>query len=349
MRTLLHHRRDVLRPFVLLAILAVLYALLPVLDSGATVGIVDVNNILTMLASLGLVSLALGLTMIAGEFDLSVSSTYLLGSMLAVTTGAHSPLFGIAVAVAVGVAIGLLQGLVISKFGINSMAVTLGGFIGVLGLVYVISKNQSIAYQNQSVGVDLTRTIASVFSLQIFIGFAIFGVLAIVLMATSFGRDLRALGSDRKASTVVGLRIPLIISVTFALSAGLCSFSGALQGYSLAYAAPTQTVSPVIFAATAVLLGGVPLSGGRGNPIMIAAGVLSLGIMTEALPDVHAASYVNSLLPAALLMIVALVDAPDVLRWWRVQRARHSTVTGLKGAPQTPRGGLTATDEISGG
>ena len=65
----------------------------------------------------------------------------------------------------------------------------------------------------------------------------------------------------------------LVIGV-FGLSGFLATLGGGLQGYSLAYATPDRTVGPLIFAATATLLGGVPLAGGRGNPLGIAAGVL---------------------------------------------------------------------------
>ncbi len=342
MSAILRYRRDALRPFALLVILAILFALLPVFDSAARVGTVNVSDILNTLATLGLVTLALGLSMIAGEFDLSVSSTYLLGSILAVKTGVGSPLVGVLVAMGAGLVIGLIQGLVVSRLGINSIAVTLGGFITVLGLVYVISNNQTLSYPNQGVSTALTNPIASVFSVQVFVAIGVFVLVALILMATALGRNLRAIGSDRKSARVVGLRIPLIVTAVFATSAVLCTLSGALQGYSLQYAAPTQTVSPLIFATTAALLGGVPLSGGRGNPISIAAGALSLGIVTEAIPVLHSANYVNSLLPAVLLLIVTIVDAPDVLRWWRVQRARRGTVMGLRRATQ-PR--QQATDE----
>ena len=66
-------------------------ALLPVLTH-YTVRTANVYDIFQNFASYGLVALALGITIIAGEFDLSVSSMYLLGGMVAVLTGAGSPL-----------------------------------------------------------------------------------------------------------------------------------------------------------------------------------------------------------------------------------------------------------------
>ena len=66
-------------------------ALVPVV-SEYTVRTANVYDIFQNFASYGLVALALGITIIAGEFDLSVSSMYLLGGMVAVLTGGGSPL-----------------------------------------------------------------------------------------------------------------------------------------------------------------------------------------------------------------------------------------------------------------
>ena len=75
-----------------------------------------------------------------------------------------------------------------------------------------------------------------------------------------------------------------------------------------------------IFSATAALLGGVSLSGGKGNVIGIAAGVLSLSILQEILAIVRSPDYVSSLITGGLLVIVTIVWAPDLLPWFRTTR-----------------------------
>ena len=92
-------------PFAILARMIVALALLPVLTH-YTVRTANVYDIFQNFASYGLVALALGITIIAGEFDLSVSSMYLLGGMVAVLTGAGSPLLGILAALGTAVIVG---------------------------------------------------------------------------------------------------------------------------------------------------------------------------------------------------------------------------------------------------
>src|SRR5215472_12980647 len=92
-------RPERLVPAVALLVVIVAFCCTPLM-SGSGLTTFDIYNTLQGFAQLGLLVLGLGLTMIAGEFDLSVVGTYALGGMLAVQTGQSSPVLGVAVAVA---------------------------------------------------------------------------------------------------------------------------------------------------------------------------------------------------------------------------------------------------------
>ena len=74
------------------------------------------------------------------------------------------------------------------------------------------------------------------------------------------------------------------------------------------------------FAATAALIGGVGLSGGKGGAIGIAAGVLSLSLLQEILAIVRSPDYVASLITGGLLVVVTIVWAPDLAQRFRTTR-----------------------------
>lgn len=334
---LLRYRGNSIRPFATVAVFVIAFSLLPYYASGE-VGTANFFNVFQALSGIGLVALALGLTMIIGEYDLSVSSTYLLGGMLAVKTGGDSPLLGVLVAVAAGLTVGFIQGLVIAKLRMSSMSVTLGGFIALLGLVYVISNSKSINYTDLSVSISLNEPIMSVFSQRSLIAIGIFLVAAAVFAFTWLGRDIRAVGSDRAASRTAGVRVDSIIIGVFMSSAAISCFSGALLSYSLAYATPNRTVAPLVFATTAALLGGVSLSGGRGAPLGIAAGVISLSLLNEGLAVTASPAYVTALVTGGLLLVVTIIDAPHLLRWWRTVNARGSFRPGWLAQPATRTG-----------
>ena len=308
-------------PYVILAVMGITMALLPVVTS-YTVRTANVYDIGQNFASYGLVALALGITIMAGEFDLSVSSMYLLGGMVAVLTGNGSPLAGVLAALGAAVLVGLVQGGLISYFRLNSMPVTLGGYLVVLGLTYILGHSKSVSYENYNVGLRLDEPIAQVFSIRSLIAFAIFVLAALVMRYLRVGRDIRAIGGDRRAARVAGVRVDRLLIFVFILSAIGAALPGALLSYSLATASPTNIGYDVLtFSATAALLGGVSLSGGRGSPVGIAAGVLSLSVLQEILSIVRSPDYVSSLITGALLVAVTILWAPDISQWFKTTRA----------------------------
>ena len=319
-------------PFAILAAMVAAFALLPVLTEN-TVRTANVFNIFQNFSAYGLVALALGITIIAGEFDLSVSSMYLLGGMVAVLTGAGSPVAGVLAALGVAVLVGLVQGGLIAGFRLNSMPVTLGGYLVVLGITYILGDGKSVIYEDYNVGLRLDKPIAQIFSIRSLVSLGIFVVAAIVLRYLRVGRDIRAIGGDRRAARVAGVPVDRLLVGVFVIAALGAALPGALLSYSLSTASPTNIgVDVLTFSATAALIGGVSLSGGKGGPIGIAAGVLSLSVLQEILAIVRSPDYVASLITGGLLVIVTIVWAPDLSRWFRTTRVAASVRPDRTGA-----------------
>jgi ribose transport system permease protein len=313
-------RARALAPYAILALMVLTLALLPVFTQ-YTVRTANIYDVLQNFSSYGLVALALGITIIAGEFDLSVSSMYLLGGMVAVLTGSGSPVVGILVALGTAVIVGLVQGGLIAGFRLNSMPVTLGGYLVILGTTYILGHSKSVIYEDYTVGLRLDKPVAQIFSIRSLVSLGIFVVAAIVLRYVRVGRDIRAIGGDRRAARVAGVRVDRLLIGVFVVSALGSALAGALLSYSLATASPTNIGFDVLtFSATAALLGGVSLSGGKGGVVGIAAGVLSLSVLQEILSIVRSPDYVSSLITGALLVAVTIVWAPYLSQWFRTTR-----------------------------
>lgn len=298
-------------PFLIFALVVVAFLAVP-LYSQETATQFNVYNALQSSAALGLLALAVGLSMIAGEFDLSTVGMYALGGMLAVKFGVDSPLVGVAVALAAGALIGLVQGGIIAKLGISSVPVTLGGYIALLGLTSVISGGESIAYDNLDAGLWLEQEILTWFSPRSLIMLAVFVAVGTLLYWTRIGRDLRAVGGDRRASRAAGVRTDRMLVGTFVSTAMISALAGALLAYSIAAAKPDPGGTPLVFAVTAALLGGVTLAGGRGTALGVLAGVLALSLLQEIFVIVATPDYVSNLVLGGLLVVVIAFDAPHL-------------------------------------
>jgi ribose/xylose/arabinose/galactoside ABC-type transport system permease subunit len=307
-------------PYAILGAMIVALALVPVVTQH-TVRTANVYDIFQNFASYGLVALSLGIAIIAGEFDLSVSSVYLFGGMVAVLTGNGSPLLGILAALGAAILVGLVQGGLIAKFRLNSMPVTLGGYLVVLGITYILGHSQTVVYNNYAVSLRLDKPVLQIFSIRSLVSLGIFVAAALVLRYMRIGRDIRAIGGDRRAARVAGVSVDRLMVGVFVIAALGAALPGALLSYSLATASPTNIGFDVLtFSATAALIGGVSLSGGKGSPVGIAAGVLSLSVLEEILAILGSPDYVSSLITGGLLIVVTIVWAPELSQWFRVTR-----------------------------
>jgi ribose/xylose/arabinose/galactoside ABC-type transport system permease subunit len=150
------------RPIVLLAVLVIALALFDA-GQGRFLNRATAFSVLQQFATIGPVALALGLSMIVREFDLSVGGMLSLAGCLAVLTGAEAPLLGVAIAVCAGFIAGLIQGSIIVWLRLDSVAVTLGGLLTLGGLTYVLTGNATIGYNRMDVAMLVNQPFLGVF------------------------------------------------------------------------------------------------------------------------------------------------------------------------------------------
>ncbi len=261
-----------------------------------------------------MVALGLGLAMMIREFDLSVVGIFGLAGCIAVITGQANPWLGIGSALAIGLAAGFVQGLIIVRFALGSVGVTLGGLLIFVGIAYVLTESQSLPYENLRVALLVNEPMAGIFSLRSLVCLALFAAAALIVGVTRVGRDLIAIGSDRRAAMIAGVNVDAFIVGIFAFSGFCAAASGALVSYSLASASPAGLSDVLVPAAAAAILGGVSLGGGTGRPLGIATGVLILAVLRSGLNAVGAPPFVNDIAMGAILLTVAILDGPYLMR-----------------------------------
>jgi len=311
-----------------LGIMAGTIVVLALIDRGTGyfLSLGTIFSVMQLFATLGLVARGLGLSMLVREFDLSVAGIVGLAGCVAVMTGAANPWLGVFLGVGTGVASGTLQGLIMTRLNLSSVGVTLGGLLTLQGITYVLTGNRTISYPNLAVALKLNEPIVNLVSVRSVVAVAVFVVAALVMTWTRIGRDVIATGSDRRASRVAGLNTDRIIIGVFAASGASAALAGALLGLSLGAASPVALADVLAPAAAAAIVGGVSVGGGRGSPMGIAAGVLTLCILRSGLSAIGVEPYVHDLVTGTILAIIATVDAPDLahrLTAWRLDRAER--------------------------
>ena len=283
-------------------------------------------SVMQLFATLGLVALGLGLSMLVREFDLSVAGMVGLAGAIAVMTGVTNPWLGVFLGVGAGVASGVLQGIIMIWLGLSSVGVTLGGLLTLQGLTYVLTDNRTIGYPNIAVALKLNSPIADLVSVRSVAALAVFVLAALVMTCTHIGRDVIATGSDRRASRIAGLNTDRIVIGVFAASGACAALAGVLLSYSLGAASPVALADVLAPAAAAAIVGGVSVVGGRGSPMGIAAGVLTLCVLRSGLSAIGVEPHVHDLVTGIILVVIAVLDAPDLARRmtaWRLDRSER--------------------------
>jgi ribose/xylose/arabinose/galactoside ABC-type transport system permease subunit len=305
---------------VLLATMVVAFFVLPQFyDREAST--FNVYLALQLWSAYGLVALGVGLTMIAGEFDFGVLGVFAFCPMIAVKVGEHGALLGIVVALGIAVVIGFLQGVIVARLRINSMPVTLGFYVALLGATVAIGRSQSVSFSNLDVGSALDATKLGILSWRSIIAVVVFALVVVVMRYTHLGRDIRAIGGDRRASREAGVGVDRVLVGVFITSAVCSALGGVLLAYSFATALSDPGLTPLTFAVTASLLGGVSLVGGTGSAVGIAAGALTLTLLQELFSLLATPTYASSLITGALLVLATIVAAPELLARWKSLRA----------------------------
>jgi ribose/xylose/arabinose/galactoside ABC-type transport system permease subunit len=275
---------------------------------------------------IGLVAVGIGVTMIAGEFDLSVGSLAAVIGVLTINligTG-MTILPAVAIAVAAAGAFGAVQGLVIAITGINSLVFTIGTLIGLRGFALIISGENSVTIPIPRIAETdfLAERILGVLSPLSITMLVVFILAGLFLRFTVWGREIYAIGGGRAEARAAGVSIIRPMVIAFALSGTLAGLGGALSSVRLGSATPLGFDTLLLSAVTACLMGGVALDGGKGNVLGIFIGLLTLRFLVGGVASLGAPYWLQSLAIGALLILVIVVQMAINLLRRRGEQAR---------------------------
>lgn len=222
----------------------------------------------------------------------------------------------------VGALGGLLNGWLVTRVGLPSLAVTIGTLTLYRGLASVVLGDKAVADfpETYSQWATYTQTVPGTF---IPYPVALFGVLAVitavVLHCTAFGRSLYAIGAQEDAAYFAGIRVKRIKLVLFVLAGFVASFAGIVFTLRYGSARADNGVGLELVVIASVLLGGVDFDGGRGTLGGAVAGVLLIGLLNNLLTLNDVSNEIQVIVTG--LLLVASVLTPRVVA--AVSERRH--------------------------
>lgn len=257
-----------------------------------------------------IITAGMALVIIAGGIDLSVGAVLGLSagtSLLASMEGANTAV-AVIVGVGTGTAFGILNGLVIVKLRLNDFIVTLGTLNIAAGLLVVLTDHVQITGTQDARYLAIANTsVLSVTSALILAGLTIVG-LQLVLVRSTFGRRVRAVGSGTAPALVAGIDAGRVKAWCYVISGSLAGLGGVLLASRLNSVQPGMAGGYELTAIAAAVLGGVSLAGGRGAIWQAAAGCLLLATLKQGFRLMGVDPLVFSIIIGVCILVGVIID-----------------------------------------
>lgn len=293
-------------------------------------------------SELGILTVAVTMLMIAGEFDLSIGSIMgactMATAIFATTFALPLPIAAV-LSLLIALAIGFFNGVLVVRTKLPSFIITLGTLFAVRGATIALSLGASgtsnvdalarkvpgwdairplfhsafieIPVTTERVGFDGTvRQITSTidYDVSILWWVALIALGTWVMLRTRYGNWIFAVGGDENAARNVGVPVARVKISLFMLTAAAAWLLSQIQLFGIQSASSLRGELQELYAISAAVIGGTLLTGGYGSVIGGALGALIYGMVRLGVPAAGIDSELFRVFLGALIIIAVLVN-----------------------------------------
>jgi ribose/xylose/arabinose/galactoside ABC-type transport system permease subunit len=254
------------------------------------------------------VACGMALVIICREIDISVGSLFSVCAVCAGLLAAHHvpTAFALLASILVGAALGAINGVLVSGLRLPSIVVT---------LATMITWREGLNWWRQGEFVYLPDGLQW-FGLSqatgqwtlISVGLVLLVVLAISLRRLAVGRFFYAVGTDAEAARLAGIRPQLVKFSAFVAMGALTGVAAMMNVVQSPQVDPKSGTGLELKTIAAVVVGGVAITGGRGNLWGAFAGLLLLACVSPALIHLHIEAYWEKAIQGAIILLAVVAD-----------------------------------------
>ena len=270
----------------------------------------NLTNLLGQISVLSLVACGATILIISGNFDISVGANIGLSSVvmaMLMRSGVFPPLAAL-IGLFVSVSCASLIGAASILFQAPSFIISLAA-IGVFqGIALFITQGtiQTIYGQFETLGgAKLFNVIPLLFVIAL-VGYI---VVHIILAYTQLGRCIYAIGNNPRATYLAGININRKKLIFFALNGLFVGVAAMLLLSRVGAAQPSTGTGIELQAIGSVVIGGAPMSGGKGNALGTFCGVLLWGVIGNALNMMRVNPYIQDVVIGLLIILAVAVSS----------------------------------------
>ncbi|MFD0577085.1 ABC transporter permease [Dactylosporangium darangshiense] len=305
------HSRPAISPFLVLIISFVVFATInPRFASPNSLSLV-----LQQVAVIGALAVGQTLVILTAGIDLSVGAITILSMMVAAKVAEGHGVPGV-VAVLIGIGLGLaggaLNGALVTRIGLPPFIVTLGtlSVFTAVGLLY--TRGQSVQATDLPDLLNWTGESFAVGRFRITVGVVLVAVLYILvgfaLANTAWGRHVYAVGDDKEAARLAGIRVDRVLLSAYLVAGGIYGLTAWILIGRAGAASPNAITDANLESITAVVIGGTSLFGGRGAVLGTLLGALIVGFFRSGLSLAGVDDQYRVLAVGLLVLVAVAVD-----------------------------------------
>jgi ribose transport system permease protein len=260
-------------------------------------------TIMRQVSITGIISVGMTFVMLTGGIDLSVGAVAGLTSVIAAVLMVSGVPVALACALCLLLAIGFgyINGFAVNVFNIPPLIGTLGTMTSLRGVAYLISNGVPVYGFPASVKSFAQGNLWSV-PYPVILMVAIFVLGWFILARTRLGRYIYGVGGNEEASHLSGVSVTRIKYIVYCISGFLAGVAGLVLLSRTNSGQPSAGGGYEMDAITAVVLGGVLITGGKGNIWLVIVGVLIMGTLSTGMVMNNINDYVQQVIKGLVLI-----------------------------------------------
>lgn len=313
------HRHPAISPAVVLVISVIVFGLL----NERFLRPENLSLITQQVAVVGTLAIAQTLVILTAGIDLSVGAVMILSAMVMAQTAAKAgvpPVLSLLLGLLTGLIAGGVNGVLVTRLKLPPFIVTLGTLSIFTALTLLYTGGQTVRGSELPGLLTFTGTTISLGSIRITVGVVIMLVLyviaAYVLNKTAWGRHVYAVGDDKEAARLAGIRVDRVLLSVYLVAGVVVAITAWIQIGRTYAASPNAGVDLNLDSITAVVIGGTSLFGGRGAIWGTLLGALIVGVFRNGLALAGLDVLYQTLAVGILVIVAVAVD-----QWIRKARS----------------------------
>lgn len=289
--------------FVLIALVIIISIAAPVFLSPR-----NIRNVLQQVSTLGILSMGVTVLMISGGIDLSVGSAIstvavIAGTMLKAGIPAE---IAVLAGLALGCAIGCLNGMLAAFTKAHPFILTLGTMTILQGIAIVVTQGYPINDLGSRFALIGGAMIGPV-PLIVILFFLVMIVCWLLLRYLRIGRIAYAIGGNEYTTFLAGIPVKRYKILFYVICGFFTGMAGLVLASRISSAIPNMGTGFEMNSIGAAVIGGIPLTGGRGNVWGTLTGVLLLGIIANGLNLMHVDASWQYVVTGLIIIIAVII------------------------------------------